>query len=98
MAKLIGVSEDCITYGENKRSLPFIHQFPGIIKFLGFNPFKKVGDSLSIRIQNYRIENGLSHKKLGKKLGVDASTVSSWEKVYFKPNGLSKDKLIRLLA
>ena len=98
VARLIGVSEDCITYWENKRSLPFIHQLPGIIKFLGFNPFKKEGDTLSIRIQNYRIEHGLSHKKMGMNIQVNASTVSSWENGNFKPNKASQNKLLSLLS
>ncbi|MBX7108680.1 MAG: helix-turn-helix domain-containing protein [Chitinophagales bacterium] len=98
VARMIGVSEDCITYWENKRSLPLIHHFPAIIKFLGFNPFKKDGDTLSIRIQNYRIEHGLSHKKMGRRLRVDGSTVASWEKDTFSPNKSIQKLLLKILS
>lgn len=38
IALQFGVSDDCITYWENKRSEPQIHFYPKIIKFLGFVP------------------------------------------------------------
>lgn len=98
VARLIKVSTDCITYWENKRSLPQIQYFPAIIKFLGYNPFTKTGDSIAINLQNYRIEHGLSHKKLGKKIGVDASTVSSWEKEKYKPDINIRKKIESVLA
>ena len=58
---------------------------------------EKEGDTLSIRIQNYRIENGLSHKKMGKKIQVNASTVSSWENEKFKPNKNIQNNLLGIL-
>jgi len=97
VAKMLEVSTDCITFWENKRSLPQIHHFPELIKFLGYNPFKKPGDTLSIRIQNYRIEHGLSHKGMGKMVGVDASTVGSWEQGKFVPNVAVSRKLNTIL-
>jgi DNA-binding XRE family transcriptional regulator len=97
VAQLIRISEDCITFWETKKSKPLIHQFPGIIKFLGFSPFKKVGESLSVRFQNYRIEHGFSLKKMGRKLGVDASTIRSWEREMFLPSRESLKKLKKLL-
>ncbi|MGV3598251.1 MAG: helix-turn-helix domain-containing protein [Bacteroidota bacterium] len=38
VAKLIGVSEDCITYWENGRSNPQIRFTQNIIMFLGYIP------------------------------------------------------------
>jgi transcriptional regulator with XRE-family HTH domain len=45
------------------------------------------------RIKNYRITDGLSHKKLGLISSVDASMVGSWENGKFIPD---KRTLIRL--
>ena len=78
VAEIVGTSIDCITFWENDRSQPQIHFYPKIISFLGYYPFEEV-DSLSGRITKYRHLNGLTYKQLGKVLGVDGSTVASWE-------------------
>lgn len=80
VAKLIGVSEDCITYWENGRSEPQIQFIPYIIKFLGYMPLEIDISTLGGKIKDYRVRNGLSHKKMGKLFGVDATTIAAWEK------------------
>src|SRR5580700_654085 len=79
VAKIFDVCEDSITGWENERSVPQIQYYPKLIEFLGYNPFPIDTETLGGRIKKYRIEQGLSHKKLGEKIGVDASTVSAWE-------------------
>ena len=79
VANIIGVSEDCITYWENARSTPQIQFMPRIVKFLDYNPVDADMKTLAGQIRNYRILNGLSHKKFGEMLGVDATTVGAWE-------------------
>lgn len=39
IAKIIGVSEDCITYWENGRSKPQKRYYYKIIELLGYDPF-----------------------------------------------------------
>lgn len=39
VAQIMGVSEDCITYWENDRSIPQKRYSKKIIGFLGYNPF-----------------------------------------------------------
>lgn len=88
--KIIKVSTDTITYWENNRSAPQIHFMPRIIEFLGYMPFSHADLSLGQKILKYRIEHGLSHKKLGEILNINASTVGGWERDEFvpKPNNL----------
>jgi DNA-binding XRE family transcriptional regulator len=93
VAILIGVSEDCITYWENNRSQPQINQYPKIIQFLGYNPFPLNENTFGGKIKKYRIEHGLSHKQLGKRLGVDPSTIGSWEDGKTFPSSLNLKKL-----
>jgi len=83
VANQIGISEDCVTFWENGRSKPQIQHMPKIIAFLGYNPVTYENVTIGGQIKNYRITNGLSHKKLGKILGVDASTIGSWENSKF---------------
>lgn len=97
VAKIIGVSTDCITYWENERSVPQIHLIPKIVKFLGYNPVKMDSNSLGSQIKKYRLEHGLSHKGMGEILEVDASTVGSWECGKFQPIKESIRKLSKLL-
>jgi len=92
VGKIIGVSTDCITYWENNRSFPMIHHMPQIVKFLGYDPIIIETSDLAGQLKNYRLKHGLSHKKLGKILGVDASTVGAWEKN--KPISQQNYKLI----
>lgn len=76
---MLGVCEDTMTGWENDRSFPQIMQYPKLIKFLGYNPFKIDNTSLSGRIKQFRAEEGISQRKLAELLEVDQSTLRSWE-------------------
>jgi len=78
LAKIFGVSTDCITYWETSRSVPQISHFPKIHLFLGYSPIKFKERKFSGRLKAYRWKNGLSYKLLGDRLGVNGSTVRSW--------------------
>jgi len=80
VGKQIGVSTDSITYWENNRSIPMVHQMPQIVKFLGYDPLSIDDGDLTGQLKKYRFRHGLSHKKMGRLIGVDASTVGAWEK------------------
>ena len=92
VATIIGVSEDCITYWENGRSDPQVHFYPAIIAYLGYYPFL-TSQKLPGRIKRYRYEHGLTQKQMGKRVGVNGSTVCDWENGSTEPK---KDYLIRL--
>jgi DNA-binding XRE family transcriptional regulator len=86
IAGILEVSEDCITNWENNRARPLIHNMAKVIKFLGFNPAESTLETLSEKIKKYRLLHGLSHKKMGKLVGVNASTIGSWEKEEHRPH------------
>lgn len=92
VAKLIGVSEDCITYWENGRSEPQIQFMPYIIKFLEYVPITIDTSTIGGKIKEHRLKHGYSFKRMGEVLGVDASTVLAWEK-----NGLVSSQTIQAL-
>ncbi|MGV3598244.1 MAG: helix-turn-helix domain-containing protein [Bacteroidota bacterium] len=97
VAKLIGVSEDCITYWENGRSEPQIQFMPKIIEFLGYMPVEVDTSTFEGKLKMYRMRHGLSHKKLGKLLGVDASTVGAWENNFSRPQERTQKLLIKII-
>jgi transcriptional regulator with XRE-family HTH domain len=96
VAKLLNVCEDTVTGWENDRYTPQISHYPKIIEFLGYNPFPIDESMLGGRMKKYRIEQGLSHKKLGEKIGVDASTIGAWENNEHMPNRAKQKKLEQL--
>ncbi len=79
VAKILNVSTDCITYWENNKTQPQVNYFPRIIEFLGFLPFEFGTSTFTGKLKAYRFRNGLSHKRLGKILNVDATTIRAWE-------------------
>ena len=97
MAKILNVAEDTITYWENGRAQPMVHCYPGIINFLGYNPFEVKVNRFGGMVKNYRLKHGLSLKKLGKKFGVDASTVGAWESGKSEPHLKTKEQVERQL-
>lgn len=79
----MGVSEDTFRFWENGSTYPRIKYFPKIIEFLGYVPIEVDTSSLSGKITLYRHMHGLTYREFGKLLGVDGSTIRSWEKEEF---------------
>ena len=97
VAKILNVSEDCVTYWENKRSHPTVQQYPRIVTFLGYNPLTFDTGTLTGRIKEFRYMHGLSHKKLGKLIGVDGSTLSEIEGSRRQPSKGTLQKLTQYM-
>lgn len=93
LAKICGVSEDCIANWEKNRNTPQIQYYPRISNFLRYLPFNVDLTNLSGKLKALRYINGLSQKQLGKILGVDGATVCSWE---LEENKLHKTILVKL--
>lgn len=75
VAKILNVSTDCITYWENNRTRPQVNYVPRIIKFPVLLPFEFDTSPFIGKLKVYRFRNGLSYKRLGKILNVDATTI-----------------------
>lgn len=86
VARIIEVTEECITNWENDKATPMIRYMPKITEFLGYSLFEGETETLGGKIKCYRYANGLSYKNFGKMLGVDATTVSAWEDNRSLPN------------
>lgn len=97
VANVIGVSEATITNWENNLSEPKIMHLPEIINFLGFSPYRFNTKTLGGKIKQYRNRYGLSHKKMGTLLKVNASTIGSWENNEHAPQGELRKNLNKLL-
>ena len=63
------------------------------IKFLGYDPLQSNATTLGEKIKQYRIQKGLSLRKLAKELGVEPATLTRWEKGEVKPRGRIKERI-----
>jgi DNA-binding XRE family transcriptional regulator len=70
---------------EKNRAEPFLRFLPGIIEFLGV-PGTNQG-CVADRLLAYRRKRGLSQSKSADLLGVDAGTLSRWERALRIPTG-----------
>ena len=97
VAKILGVTEDCITLWEKNHSEPQIQYYPAITKFLGYFSWVIPETGLGGRIKRYRYENGLSLLEMGKLVGSHQTTVLSWEEGSSKPRAAALKVLQEIL-
>jgi len=93
VAALLHVCEDSITGWENGRSEPRISYYKELISFIGYYPFTHETESLGGKILKYRQTHGLTRRQMGRKVGVNASAIESWEKGVNQPTKSSLEQL-----
>jgi len=98
VASFLKVCTDSITGWENGRSIPHISYYKDLISFIGYYPFTNESDSLAGKILKYRQTNGLTHRQMGRKLGVNASTIAAWEAGENEPQERFLKKIQEVLA
>lgn len=74
-----------VTNWEKNRTSPRLYLLPKIIKFLGYDPLQSNATTLCERLKEYRIQKGLSLRRLAKELGIDPGTLANLEKGVRKP-------------
>lgn len=72
---------------------PFIEHAPDIISFLGYNPFLFETETLGGQIKYHRLLNGINLKAFSQSLGIDKSTLFSWESNEHIPQPLMLKRL-----
>jgi transcriptional regulator with XRE-family HTH domain len=87
------VSDVTIYLWEKNRVKPSLAQIPKIIEFLGRDPFEKKTENLGERIREYRRVQGLTQKKLARLIGIDQSTIGSWERGEHQPSKRFHERL-----
>ena len=76
----LNVSDVTIYLWEKNRVKPSLAQVPKIIEFLGRDPFEKETENFGDKIREYRRVHGLTQKNLACLIGIDPSTICSWER------------------
>jgi transcriptional regulator with XRE-family HTH domain len=98
VAAVLRVDTTTINNWEHHRCQPRLYLFPRITQFLGYNPFPKIENPAIIEaIKTYRLNHGLSQKKMAKLLGIDPTTLARWEKGKAAPSRQLSRRLIELI-
>jgi DNA-binding XRE family transcriptional regulator len=94
----LNVSDITIYLLERNKVQPSLAQIPKIIEFLWRDPFEKKIEDWGDEIQEYRRVYGLSQKKLAEQLGIDSSTLASWEKDEHQLTKKQKEVIASILS
>lgn len=85
-ARLIGVDPFTVLNWEKGRTEPPISAIPGILKFLGYDPYPKP-KNLPEKLLAKRRVMGWSIKEAARRIGADEATWSAWERGTSVPKG-----------
>jgi transcriptional regulator with XRE-family HTH domain len=96
VAKQLRADEWAYLKWEQDRTKPTVRFIPGIIAFLGYDPFS-APQTLWERIRSKRRQLGLSQERLAKLLGVDEGTLRHWERGQREPVVKMRAKIDRFL-
>jgi transcriptional regulator with XRE-family HTH domain len=84
VAKIVGVDETTVFNWEHADMIPRLTAIPKIIEFLGYNPLI-TGETFGERLRLQRVTLGLTQKEVAQKMGIDPSTLASWERGEHRP-------------
>ena len=78
VAETIGVSEGAVELWELRGYEPHPHSWPGVISFLGYDPFPPPKTTAE-KIKAVRRRLGLTSRELAKQLQADRGAITRWE-------------------
>jgi len=96
VAATLEVDEMTICNWEKGTTTPRLYLMPKIIDFLGYNPLEFKVSTFGQKIKKYRVERGLSLRKLAKIVDVDPGTLARWERGEVEPQGKLEGQLIKM--
>ena len=79
------MSVETVAHWEKGRVEPLPRQYPGLIRFLGYDPTGEVS-SIGSRLRTLRRQLGLTQAEFAARLGLDEGTVSGWESGVRRPS------------
>ncbi|MDI1325566.1 MAG: helix-turn-helix transcriptional regulator [Brevundimonas sp.] len=96
-ARIVGVDPKTWTWWEGDERAPYVHQYPAIIQYLGYEPWPEP-QSLAEKLLAQRRRRGLSIKRAGELTGVDEGTFGRWESGEWQPQPRSLRLIGRFLG
>jgi transcriptional regulator with XRE-family HTH domain len=99
VARMLGVDTMTVNNWERNRCQPKLYLTQKIVQFLGYTPFSTTEKpTISEAIKAYRLNHGLSQKKMAGLLGIDPTTLARWEKGKATPSKKLSWHLLNLLG
>lgn len=95
-AVAVGVDPKTWMWWERDEREPYVHQYPSIIRYLGYEPWAEPL-TLGGRLLAQRRRQGLSIKRAAEIVGVDEGTFGRWESGEWKPQERSLPIIDRFL-
>lgn len=80
VAALVNTTTSTVTNWEKDRTSPRLSFLPGLFDFLGYNPSTLESKTLGEKLLLYRKSRGISQRELAKRIGVDPTTLSRFER------------------
>ena len=93
VATIVNATTSTVTNWEKNRTTPAFRYIPKIITFLGYNPLDLKVGTFGEKIKLFRLINGVSQKKLAKRIGIDPDTLARWEEGKIGHRMKNKEKL-----
>jgi DNA-binding transcriptional regulator YiaG len=84
VAKILGVTEQCITNWELHHNEPESRHVPHIIEFIGYYPYDPTAELID-RMEAIRRAFGMTQEQFSRILDVDESSLASWARREHKP-------------
>lgn len=97
VGKLMGVDTLTVSNWENNLTSPRLYLLPKVYHVLRYNPLQSNATTLGEKIEQYRIQKGLSLSKLAKELGIDPGTLARCERGESEPRGKLKKRINSIL-
>lgn len=83
-AAAVGVDPKTWMWWERDEHAPYVHQYPAIVRYLGYEPWPSPA-SLGELLLAERRRKGLSIANAARRIGVDEGTFGRWESGEWKP-------------
>jgi DNA-binding transcriptional regulator YiaG len=93
---LIGVSSRAVYSWEKNEETPRFNSVPGLIRFLGYNPFP-TPEEFPARVRFVRRLLGQSQREFARLLGVDPKTILGWETGRYAPQRRWRERVEEML-
>ncbi len=78
VAPLLGIDSFSLGNWEKGKTEPLVQYYPAIMEFLGYCPYQ-CGNTFGTKLRLHRTHQGLSHRHLARRIGVDQGSISRWE-------------------
>jgi transcriptional regulator with XRE-family HTH domain len=97
VARRLGAYTSTVNTWENGHFTPDVRFVPGIVEFLGYDPFGPTPTSFPDRLKAARVAAGLTRRQLAARIGVHPGAVAEWERGKKRPGRRSAGRLNELL-